>query len=529
MIDSKDSESKTSSFLNTLQTRQQARQQTRQYVKEKLQSGLNTFINHESFGGILLFFCVIFAMVIANSKYSDIYFNFLHIEFGGFIGSWLVGFSVLHFVNDVLMSLFFLMVGLEMKREVLYGELAGFKKVSFSILGALGGIFIPILIYIYFNQGTESLHGFGVAMSTDTAFALGVLLVFGKRIPHILKIFLVTLAVFDDLGAIIIIATLYTNTIDFLWLYMAAVVTCMLIYLNYRDTKYISSYILLGILLWIAVYNSGIHATIAGVILAFAIPGRSNIRKKYFVNILNMFEEWNRTISLERKSNLYKKDDEEKNFLLGIYNGIVNFFTSNENKKIDIEETSKQVHMLDTIAKYSRYAQNPLVKMEIFLQPICAYFIVPIFAFLNAGVKLDSNIDFGVDGILLGTIFGLVIGKPVGVLAFAFIGEKLNIAIRPAGLNYKHIFAVGVIAGIGFTMSMFVANLAYANENQIIVAKLSILIASAIAIILGVIALLYSTRSEAKKLKESKESKVSKDSEPEVEDSLDSNTNLNIL
>lgn len=477
------------------------RLQTTQYVKEKLQRGLNTFINHESFGGVLLFICVVLAMIVANSKYSNLYFEFLNIEFGGFIGQKSISFNVLHFVNDVLMSLFFLMIGLEMKREVLYGELAGFKKVSFSILSALGGIIIPIIIYVYYNQGTSSINGFGVAMSTDTAFALGVLLIFGKRIPQILKIFLVTLAVFDDLGAIIIIATLYTNTIDIFWLYIAIIIICVLIYLNYRDTKYLSSYLLLGILLWISIFNSGIHATIAGIILAFVIPGRSNIRKKYFINILNMLEEWNKNISMDKQSKIYKKK-EEQNFFIGVYRGIINFFTSNENKKIDIEETSKRVHMLDTMAKYSRYAQNPLVKMEIFLQPICAYFIIPVFSFLNAGIMLDSTIDFKIDGIFMGTILGLVLGKPIGIITFAFLGEKLNIAIKPQGLSYYHIFAVGIIAGIGFTMSMFVANLAYESEAQIKLAKLSILIASSIAILIGVIVLFFVTKKNKTREKE---------------------------
>ena len=475
---------------------------TTKYVKNKLQRALHTFINHESFGGVLLFVCVVLAMVIANTKYHHIYFDFLDLKFGGFIGQNFVGINILHFINDVLMSLFFLMLGLEMKREILYGELAGFKKVSFSILGAIGGILIPILIYIHFNKGTESINGFGVAMSTDTAFALGVLLFLGKRIPQILKIFLVTLAIFDDLGAILIIAILYTSDINLFWIYMAVFVTCALIYLNYRDTKYISSYILLGILLWIAIYNSGVHATIAGIVLAFCIPGRSNIRKKYFLNVVDILEEWKSQTTLEGKKILYTKEDRQDNIFVAMFKGIIGFFTSNEYKKVDMEETSKQVYMLDVVAKYSRYAQNPLVKMEMFLQPICAYFIVPIFAFFNAGIRIDSNMNFNIDGILYGTILGLVIGKPLGIVIFTFLGEKINIAIRPEGLSYKHIFAVGVISGIGFTMSMFVANLAYGSEEQIVLAKLSILIASSIAIFLGVIALLFSTKKQEDSAKE---------------------------
>ena len=468
--------------------------QTTLYVKEKLQRGLSNFINHESFGGILLFFCVVLAMVIANSQYKDFYFALLNEEFGAFIGGQKVQISIGHFVNDILMSLFFVMVGLEMKREVLYGELAGFKRVSFSVLSAIGGMIIPITFYLYFNHDTPSAHGFGVAMSTDTAFALGAILLLGKRIPNVVKIFLVTLAVFDDLGAILVIAFLYTENLSIDWLTIAGLLVCVLIYLNYKDTKYLISYIFVGILLWIAIYNSGIHATIAGVILAFAIPGRSNIRKKYFVSILNMLEEWNKMLLKEGSSPLPKDDEKNRGFLYDFFAGIINFFRQDTNKKIDIAETSKQVHLLDSIAKYSSYAQNPLVKMELILQPICAYFIVPVFAFLNAGVSIDDSVNLGVDGILWGTILGLVVGKPLGIAAFSFLGEKLNISVRPTGLTYKHIMAVGVLSGIGFTMSIFVAGLAFDNESQMVLAKLSILIASSIAIVLGIITLHLATK-----------------------------------
>lgn len=467
------------------------------YIKEKLQRGLYDFINHESFGGILLFFCVVFAMLMANSEYKDLYFRIIDYKFGVFIGEYKVDISVIHFANDVLMSLFFLMVGLEMKREVLYGELAGFKRVSFSILSALGGISIPIIVYLYFNHGTESAHGFGVAMSTDTAFALGAILLLGKRIPRVVKIFLVTLAVFDDLGAILIIAFLYTSSLNMDWIYIAIALVCVLIYLNYKDTKYLSSYIFVGILLWIAIYNSGVHATIAGVILAFAIPGRSNIRKKYFISILNMLEEWNKLILKDNSSPL-PQYNENKSFFRDFFGGIIKFFKSDERKKIDLEKTSKQIHMLDTIAKHSRYAQNSLVKMEIILQPISAYFIVPVFAFLNAGVSLESGIKMDVDGILLGTILGLVVGKPVGIFIFSFLGEKLNIATKPYGLTYGHILAVGVLAGVGFTISIFVANIAFKTPEQIVLAKLSILIASSIAIVLGMLILFFVTKKPNK-------------------------------
>ena len=200
--------------------------QTTLYVKEKLQRGLSNFINHEFFGGILLFFCVVLAMIISNSQYKDFYFTLLNEEFGAFIGGQKVQISIGHFVNDILMSLFFVMVGLEMKREVLYGELAGFKRVSFSVLSAIGGMIIPITFYLYFNHDTPSAHGFGVAMSTGYGICVGCDFAFRERIPNVVKIFLVTLAVFDDLGAILVIAFLYTENLSIDWLTIAGLCVC---------------------------------------------------------------------------------------------------------------------------------------------------------------------------------------------------------------------------------------------------------------------------------------------------------------
>lgn len=205
-----------------------------------------------------------------------------------------------------------------------------------------------------------------------------------------------------------------------------------------------------------------------------------------------MLEEWNKML-VKEGAGILQKDEKARGFVRDFFTGIMNFFRQDSSKKIDIQETSKQVHMLDTIAKYSNYAQNPLVKMELILQPICAYFIVPVFAFLNAGVSLENGVDLSSNGILYGTVLGLVVGKPLGIVAFSFISEKLNISVRPTGLTYKHIIAVGVLSGIGFTMSIFVAGLAFSDSEQIAAAKLSILIASSIAIILGVIVLYFAT------------------------------------
>ncbi|STQ85451.1 Na+/H+ antiporter NhaA [Helicobacter muridarum] len=478
-------------------------------------STLKNFITHESFGGVLLFFAVVFAMIIANTNfgviYNEIWNMYLDFSIGGYK---LIHISVLHFINDVLMSFFFLMVGLEMKREVLYGELAGFKSVSFSVFGAIGGLIIPSIIYIYFNYGTESTHGFGVAMSTDTAFALGVLLLLGNRIPNVAKIFLVTLAVADDLGAITVIAVFYTEQINWFFIYLGMIFLIILIVFNYMDVKYISLYFAVGILLWLCLFFSGVHATVGAVVLAFTIPGKSQIsrhsylglkvayNKLYFQTQADFttfeplrYEETNRLGSI-----IYGFKD----FFKSSYRNIKNFISpkTDAEREIDMHKEHQKVEILDTVARYSRYAQNPLVRIEFILQPLNAYFIVPLFAFANAGVPIGGALDFNIDGIFYGVILGLVIGKPIGIFTFTLLSEKLRIAKRPAGLTNAHILSTGFLAGIGFTMSMFVANLAYKSHLAIDLAKISILAASCIAAIIGIVSLLIATNKKDSDIQE---------------------------
>lgn len=481
------------------------------YVKDKLRENLHTFINHESFSGILIFFCIIFAMIVANSELlfgfsslSEIYFYIQHLEIGVFMqdeqkDTAMHGMTIIHIINDVGMSFFFLMIGLEMKRDILYGELVGFKKISFPIFGALGGIIIPIGIYLYFNHDTSLAIGFGVPMSTDTAFALGAILLLGKRVPLSLKIFLVTLAVVDDLGAILVIVFFYTQSLSAFWLIISALLIAVLVYFNYKDTYRLPAYMLVGILLWVAVFNSGIHATIAAVILAFSIPGRSNVSDKYLINLKNEVIKINTLI--KNGINFFETSASQQTklgFFKDFFRGLISFFQTTDKspeKKFNIKEQDKRAQVLDSISKYSIYAQNHLIQMQRILNPICSYFVVPIFAFMNAGVSLDSNLDFsGHMDMVLGTVLGLVVGKPIGILVFTYISEKLNIAIKPKDLTYGHIFAIGCLAGIGFTMSIFVANLAYSDSSLVAISKLATLYASTIALTVGLVLLYLSTK-----------------------------------
>ncbi|PAF51031.1 sodium/proton antiporter NhaA [Helicobacter sp. 13S00477-4] len=419
-----------------------------------------SFIKSESFGGIFLFISAVLAMVIANSTLNSYYFDFWHTEFGFQFGEHFVGFSIHHWINDVLMALFFLMVGLEIKREILFGELAGFKKAAFPAIAALGGMIAPGLIYYLLNAGSESSHGFGIPMATDIAFALGVIMLLGKRVPIALKVFLVTLAVADDLGAIIIIAVFYTTGLKLLWLLCAIGVVMILILLNKMNIKNLIPYMVLGVLLWFTIHNSGIHATIAAVILAFCIPISPKKQSKDFSNLIKTLGE-----SFQSKTTKEQYPTEE------------------------------EIH---TIKKKLKTIQSPLGKLEHTLQPWCAYFIMPLFAFANAGVNIGGDINFNIDHILLGVVLGLVIGKPLGIFIITFLCEKIGIATRPKGINWGHILGAGMLAGIGFTMSMFVSNLAFSHPESMEVSKIAILGGSLISGMIGVVYLIFLSKINPK-------------------------------
>lgn len=441
------------------------------------------FLKSEAFGGIFLFFAAVFAMIIANSSFSDVYFNFWHMELGVEVqglahafpflahlgaqsenGSIFIGFSMHHWISDVLMALFFLMVGLEIKREVLFGELASFKKAIFPALAAVGGMIVPGAIYFGLNAGTPSAHGFGIPMATDIAFALGVIMLLKSRVPMALKVFLVTLAVVDDLGAIIVIALFYTSTLDYWFLLLAAVLIGVLIAFNRLGIKRLTPYIIVGILLWFAVHNSGIHATIAAVALAFCIPVKPKFDLEDFTPlVVNTTESFARGRSLDQV------------FL-------------NESQVENLRDMQRQIHMV----------QSPLGRLERALHPWSAYCIMPLFGFANAGVRLDGDIDFsvilGFDHIFLGVVLGLLIGKPVGIFLITFLCEKLGIAARPTGITWGEILGAGMLAGIGFTMSIFVSELAFKgveNAQQAAeISKIAILSGSLISGVVGALFLL---------------------------------------
>ena len=366
------------------------------------------FFQSGKIGGLLLLICVVISLLIANSASANGFANFLAQELGFNIGTVAVKYSISAWINDGLMAIFFLLVGLEIKRELLEGELSSVKKASLPVLAAFGGMIVPSLIFFFFNKGEETAAGWGIPMATDIAFALAIIAMLGKRVPASLKIFLAALAIADDLGAILVIAVFYTAQIHWSYLLMAGGVFAFLLALNYFKVKSLWFYLIPGILLWYFVHHSGIHATIAGVLLAFTIPTNATV------------------------------------------------------------------------------IESPLEKLEHALTFPVNYLIMPIFALANTNITFQREMVDGLTSPLaLGIIVGLFLGKTLGVTLFSWFAVKIKLAKLPSGANWKHVIGVGMLAGIGFTMSIFIALLSFNDADHILEAKFTILCASVISGVIG--------------------------------------------
>lgn len=408
------------------------------------------FISKEALSGALLFGAAVIAVIFANSSLSEWYYELWKQPFGVVLEGKDFSMSLHMWINDGLMALFFLMVGLEIKRELLIGELSSLQKASFPVIAAVGGMLIPAFIYIALNP--DNYMGFGIPMATDIAFALGILLLLGNKVSPMLKLFLVALAVVDDLGAVMVVAIVYTSEIHFEYFVHFALIYGLIWFLNYKGVKALTPYLILGAFLWFYIHAIGVHATVAGVLLALAIPISSKIDEDCFICDARL-----------------AIDDFEK--------------------KMDDSPVLNhhQIESLESISCSYDKVQNPLVKLEHKLHGFSAFFIMPIFAFANAGVVIDFG---GVNEhlmVVLGIVFGLVIGKPIGIVMFTYLLSKLGITKKPDELSWSEIIAAGFLAGIGFTMSIFITNLAFLDENIISAAKLGIFLASFIAAVIGVV------------------------------------------
>jgi NhaA family Na+:H+ antiporter len=365
---------------------------------------IRDFFKMESAGGIILVIAAAIAMFVANSPLNEMYQGVLH--------SYVLGMSVSHWINDGLMAVFFLLIGLEVKRELLEGALKSKETAIFPALAAVGGMLAPALIYVLFNSSNpEALQGWAIPAATDIAFALGIMALLGNRVPVSLKVFLLALAIIDDLGVVVIIALFYSGDLSTLALTVGFIATGVLFMLNNKHVTKLSIYLIVGAILWFAVLKSGVHATLAGVVIGFAIPLKGN-----------------------------------------------------------------------------KGERSPLKHLEHALHPYVAFAILPIFAFANAGISLEGISISNLTGMLpLGIAMGLLVGKPLGIFLFSWGAVKTGVAKLPEGVNFMNIFAVSVLCGIGFTMSIFISSLAFGPTNADFdtLARLGILMGSTTAAILG--------------------------------------------
>lgn len=420
---------------------------------------ISRFISEEAYGGIILIFATIAALIWANSSFYDSYHHLWHELKVGFV--WgeinMVG-SLHHWINDGLMALFFFIIGLEIKREIMGGELSSMKKASLPLAAAIGGMLIPAAIYaLVAIKYPEYINGWGIPMATDIAFALGLLALLGKRVNINLKIFLTALAIADDLGAVMVIAIFYTDSIDFNELYTAAFFLGVLVIANFVGVRRTVFYALVGFIgVWIAFVFSGVHATIAGVTIALTIPARTKINENDYINKLSKY--------LEK----FKKEKPNDSSLL----------------------TKEQVHLISEIEDLNEKAHTPLQKLEHALHPVSTYFILPVFALSNAGVHIEGSIiEMLIHPISLGIIAGLVLGKFIGISFMSKLMVWLKISKLPEGVTWKQIYGVAFLAGIGFTMSMFISDLAFKEEEFKQIAKVGIMAASLISATIGMILL----------------------------------------
>lgn len=385
------------------------------------------FLEKESSSGIILIFVTIIALLFSNTFLSEFYNTFLHTKIEFRVGTLFdISKPLILWVNDGLMAIFFLMIGLEIKRELILGHLSKFSNITLPLIGAIGGMLVPASLFVLFNYGNDfNLRGWAIPTATDIAFALGILSLLGKRVPTSLKIFLMALAIFDDLGAILIIAFFYTAELSITSLIFATICIAILFLLNRLKVPYLSIYALVGFILWICVLKTGVHATLTGIILAFTIP----------LNVIN-----------------------EK-----------------------------------------RKRTSPIRTLEHYIHSWVAYFILPMFAFVNAGIDLRNiSIEQMNNSVSWGIIVGLFLGKQLGVFSFVYIAVKLRLTKLPIGVSWHEIYGVSILTGVGFTMSLFIDSLAYVDSIVFFYTdKLAILLGSLLSGIFGYIVLLKANQNRS--------------------------------
>jgi NhaA family Na+:H+ antiporter len=405
----------------------------------RLLAPLTRYLRIESLSGLVLLVCTAIALIVANSGWSDAYFRFWQTPFGFNVGGYALTKPLLLWINDGLMTLFFFVVGLEIKREIVSGELSTLRKAALPAVAALGGMIVPAAVYLAFQWGQPTVAGWGIPMATDIAFVVGFLALLGSRVPHGLKVLLLSLAIADDIGAVIVIALVYSTDLAIAAMAVGAAGFGVVLAMRWLGVQWTAAYVVVGAVIWLAFVKSGIHPTVAGVLLGLLTPCRQSLREWVPINVV---------------ADLFRR--------LGGHRG---------------EELSEDQPEADSLVE----------RLLTTLHPWVAYLIMPVFALANAGVSIDLA---GIGRpVVFAVAAGLVIGKPIGIALFSFVAIKAGLTQLPDGVNVKVLVAAGCLAGIGFTMSLFIAGLAlqdpYLNE-----AKIGILIGSAISAVLGCLLLL---------------------------------------
>ena len=428
----------------------------------QLMRPVQRFMHEEASSGIVLFVAAVVALIWANSPWYHAYDELLKTQITIGFSRWAIDETLHHWVDDGLMAVFFFVVGLEIKRAVIVGELRSVRRAALPIFAALGGMIVPALIYFAFNSGGEASRGWGIPMATDIAFSLGVLSLLRTRAPLPLKVFLAAFAIIDDIGAVIVIAVFYTGEIAWGNLGIGAIFIAALLVVSRLGIRHPLVYAVLGVAVWLAFLYSGVHATVAGVLVAATIPIRVRVDATGFLarsrDLLLVFE----------RSGEYGHEEE----------------TSSEQKAIlkELEDTAQEL-------------QSPLQRFETALHPWVAFVIMPLFALSNAGIRIEGDFFAALTHpVTIGIVLGLVIGKQVGVTLFSWAAVRFGIAVLPYGVSWLQFYGVALLGGIGFTMSLFITNLAFTTQTLSTEAKVGILLGSAISGVIGYLVLLRAGR-----------------------------------
>lgn len=429
---------------------------TRELIADQIFRPTQRFFRKEASSSLLLLAAAIIALIWANSHFGDTYHKFWHTEISVVFGDYHVSKTLVHWINDGFMALFFFTVGLEIKREILVGELASPRKALLPAISALGGMVVPGLIYLVFNFGSEYSSGWGIPMATDIAFALGALALFGRKLPLGLRVFLAAFAIADDLGAVFIIALFYTKEIVWHYIVICIFLVLLLAVANFLWIRWALLYALLGLAIWFFILGSGVHPTVAGIIVSLFIPARGRYDTDRFLQNVNQLME--------------------------------KFQCEDQSCGYSILLNQEHLHAVHALELACQDVETPLQRLLHTLHPWVAFLILPIFALSNSGLTFNEiNLsEAALHSVSLGVVFGLVVGKPIGIGLFSYLAVKFGAASLPEGVRWTHILGAAMLGGIGFTMSLFISDLSFSSSQILDYTKMAILVGSVLSAMVGI-------------------------------------------